>query len=166
MLGPLLSACLLILFGLVGFYRPVWGFGLLIFLTLTLFSLGSYIAVPLPVGFVDPPEVLIASMALGVWRKNRMPHQGRKKGTKSTGRSPADMRRVWLAMGCYIFWQSICAVKSLGGWQGTVYFRFGVRFILAGCLPWLTLYILRKMSIEDGHKVFRTAYVLVIITAI
>jgi hypothetical protein len=76
------------------------------------------------------------------------------------------MRRLWLAMGCYIFWQSLCIVNALRGWQGAENFHFGVRYILAGCLPWVALYILRKMSIEDGHKVFKTAYVLTIVTAI
>ena len=166
MLGPLLSACLLILFGLVGFYRPVWGFGLLILLYQTLFNLGGPIAVPLPVGYVEPTEVLIASMAMGLWSKSRERHQVRGPGTKKLIRPPADMRRLWLAMGSYILWQSLCVVKALGSLRGTDNFRYGVRFILAGCLPWVALYILRKMSSKDGHKVFKTAYVLSIATAI
>jgi hypothetical protein len=162
----LLNACLLILFGLVGLYRPVWGFGLLILLTQTLFNLSYYIAVPLPVGYIEPIEVLIASIAIGVWRKRRAPHKARGNGTRSLDRPSAAMRRVWLAMGCYIFWQSLCIVKALGGPQGTENFHFGVRFILSSCLPWVTLYILAKMSIEDGHKVFKIAYALTIVTAI
>jgi hypothetical protein len=69
-------------------------------------------------------------------------------------------------MGSYILWQSLCVVKALGSLRGTDNFRYGVRFILAGCLPWVALYILRKMSSKDGHKVFKTAYVLSIATAI
>jgi hypothetical protein len=161
-----LNAILLAAACSVAFFRPVWGFGIIFLVTSTLFHLDQYLTVPLPVGYIQPTEALLASMIAAAWLKGPGVLPPRSLG----GALVPQVRRlsvgaVWLAIGPYCLWQTLCILLGLTHWVGTEHLRFGLRFLLAGVLPWFSLYLLARLSVADGHKVFKTAYYLTLLTA-
>ena len=54
----------------IAFARPIWGFGILLLLTSSLFHLDQYLTVSLGVGYIEPLEMIVISMCvLGVAAK-------------------------------------------------------------------------------------------------
>jgi hypothetical protein len=150
----------------VAFARPVWGFGILLLLTSTLFHLEQYLLVSLPIGYIEPTEAILVSLLLSVLLKPTVPaatddHPG---APLNTGTAPDY---VLLLIGPYCVWQVLCIL--LGVLQADAdepTFRFGIRFFLAGVLPWLALYILVRLPAGDSHKIFNITYYLMLATSI
>lgn len=139
------------------YLRPVWGFGLLLLLTSTLFNLSQYFTVPLPVGYIEPTEALLAAILLATWRRVGRSALQSERGNRA--------RKVGVILAPYLLWQTFCVVLGLVIRPGTEQLRFGLRFWLASLVPWLSLYALAKLSIDEGHKVFKTAFYLGLATA-
>lgn len=160
----LLSASLLLAACVLAYARPVWGFGLLLLLTSTLFHLDQYLLIPLPIGYIEATEAIIASMLLSVLLKSDVPEEGEPDSPSIAG-IPIDY--ALLTIGPYCVWQLLCILLGLlQNDRGDPPFRFGIRFFLAGVVPWMTLYILAKLPAADGHKIFNIAYYLALATSI
>jgi hypothetical protein len=151
---------------LVAFLNPSWGFGILLLITSTLFHLEQYVTVQLPVGYIEPTEALITAMLLHVALKRcgLSSHAGwhRPIAIRNEGES---LKHAWILMGVYCLWQTLCVLSGLVQYGGIDLLRFGLRFILAAVLPWLTLYILWKLSTAERKQIFNLAYVLALLTA-
>jgi hypothetical protein len=150
---------------LVAFARPVWGFGITLLVTSTLFHLHQYLTVPLPVGFIEPTEALLASMLASAWlKRSGVPPTRNRVSVALPNGNGLPIGRACAIIGPYCFWQTLCIVVGLTHLAGT-YLRFEVRSFLSEVLPWVSLYILATLSAEDGHKVFTAAYYLTLLTA-
>jgi len=137
-------------------FQPVWGFGILLLLTSTLFNLHQYFTVSLPVGYIEPVEALIASMMLAIFLKGTPVGKVRRE----------QVREILGILAPYCAWQTVCVLVGLVSGGGTEQLRFGLRFLLSGVLPWFSLYVLASLSAADGHKVFKSAYYLALATAV
>jgi len=159
-----LNAILLLIASAVAFARPVWGFGIIILLTSTLFHLDQYLTIALPVGYLEPTEVLLISMLAAAWLKSRFavcPSDGIRL-------IPQDSRsaEIWPIITPYCLWQTLCIGLGLLRREGIdPDFRFGIRFLLSGVFPWIALWILARLSLNEGRKVFAMAYGLTLATA-
>jgi hypothetical protein len=164
---PGLNIILLGLACAMAFARPVWGFGIILLLTSTLFHLDRYLTVPLPLGFIEPLEALLTSMLVALWLRNDKPSSLRFPcRTLAQDSRMSSIRYACSAIGPYCWWQILCILVGLGYTiQSESTLRFGLRFLLSGVYPWLGLYILARLSIDDGQKVFKTAYHLALLTA-
>jgi O-antigen ligase len=151
---------------MVAFVRPTWGFGIILLTTSTLFHLDQYLTVPLPLGFIEPMEVLLVSMMAAIWLKGWLAPQARTTAASTGAARGIPDAHMWLAIGLYCLWQTLCIVFALSHWSGTEHFRLAIRFLVSAILPWTSLYILRRLPTIVGHKVFQTAYYLTLLTAV
>ncbi len=149
------AAILVALIGIT-FSRPLWGVAILLVLTSTLFHLSQYATVPLPLGYVEPTEAVIAA-ALGraaidrFWRRSPR-YLSRLSGTLVSAIVP------------YVIWQTLCAGRGLIVWAGSEHFRFALRFVLSGVLPWL-LPLIALRYYDRTHSLFRAAFWIAFATA-
>ena len=149
---------------LIAFLSPVWGFTILLLVTSTLFHLEQYLTVSLPVGYIEPTEALVITMLASVFL-NRSSSVFQKREDAGSGPIRSGSGKVWPIIGPYCAWQSACVLIGLTNWAGTENFRFGIRFLLSGVLPWTSLYVLSKLSTDQGRRIFRNAYYLTLLTA-
>ena len=124
--------------------------------TSTLFHLHQYLTVPLPVGFIEPTEALLSVMLVSVWLK--------RSGNVCTVRDPSRARRMCAIILPYCAWQTFCIILGLSH-SAAGDFRFMIRALLSAVLPWVSLYILAKLSPEEGQEVFSAMYYLMLGTA-
>lgn len=145
----------------------MWGFGILIFLSSTLFHLDQYVTVSLPIGYLQPLEAVLASMLIAAWLKGSGFFFVRDEaGTLWVDSRRPTAKECWSILAPYCLWQSACCLLGLMNWAGTDHFRFALRFWLSGVLPWLSFYVLAKLSPSDSHRVFKTAYYLTLLTSL
>ena len=157
----LLGACA------IAFMRPVWGFGIILLLTATLFHLDQYFRVALPVGFIEAPDALIVSMLASVLIRRAVPSDA--ASDNDIEQQPVGFSSGWalITLAPYVLWQTVSIVFAIihpAGGEAT--FRLAPRYLLAGVLPWLGLYILAKLRAHDAHQIFNITFYLTVATAL
>lgn len=150
----------------IAFARPVWGFGILLLLTSSLFHLDQYLTVSLGVGYIEPLEMIVISMCVSVWLRNLAPARTARRtaGIVVLPGGHLASRVLWI-IGPYCLWQSLCIFRGLATSSGSDTMRLGLRFLLSGVLPWASLYVLAKLHKQESQKVFIIAYYIAFATA-
>jgi hypothetical protein len=137
------AVLLMILLGGWCFLRPKWTIPVIVLLTCTLFNLGQYVTVALPVGYVEPLEAMLFAGLTGSFIRRRDHLM-----VMSVLAKASRFRLAFGALIAYCFWITACIVFNLGENSGTSGFTLSIRFFLAGVIPWLSFGLIGKEGNE------------------
>jgi hypothetical protein len=159
---------LLFIVCLVVFVRPVWGIPILIIVTSTLFQLSQYMAVQLPVGYLEPTECIIFALCLRLVLDRQVISKGHsmiQPFAKILEEDVTIKRVLLLAVIPYVIWQSFTILIGAISTAGTDYFRYGMRFFLNGIIPWLIIWVIWQLRYYKD-KILYSVALITIITAV
>ncbi|MDO8304052.1 MAG: hypothetical protein Q7T18_12515 [Sedimentisphaerales bacterium] len=115
----------------IALVRPLWGLAILLISECTLFGLGSYATVQLPIGYAGISDVFVICLLIGAYsharKKGRSSLQNHKMETCVTLRSAILPYLIWFAACCLIG-----IIWGTGGYPITLL----IRHTIAAVLPW------------------------------
>ena len=130
----LLPAILLGLACGIAIFKPAWGLLSLIALEASIFNLGRFFTVSLPIGYAGPSDVLVLAIWWGGSRQRRLAQRARGGETSAHAATPAWVVNTLLP---YVGWLSLCFLHGAVRTLGTPEWNLVVRASLAFILPWL-----------------------------
>jgi hypothetical protein len=144
----------------IALVRPLWGLAILLISECTLFNLGSYATVRLPVGYAGTSDVFIVSLLIGAYLHAKKTGQSSPQNHKLE--ACVTLRSAILP---YLVWFAACSLIGIIWGTGEYPITLLIRHTIAAILPWSLVVFVWFMR-DRAKEIMKTVLIVASATAL